>query len=75
MNVLCSLDFWLWTSNFDFQLDDEETGGAEYTGPIHEINLEALEGQEMEIDDKLATQKEQRVPATNGVADDGKHTQ
>ena len=48
---------------------------GEYSGPIREINLEALEGQEMEIDEKLPAEKEQRVPATNGVADDGKFPQ
>lgn len=56
-------------------MDDEETGRVEFSGPIREIYLEALEGQEMEIDEKLPAQKEQRVPAANGVADDGKHTQ
>ena len=34
--------------------------------------MESFEGQEMEIDQKLPTQ-DQRVPAANGVADDGEY--
>ena len=56
--------------------DEDIEEGGEYSGPIRDINLEALEGQEMEIDEKLPAQKEQRVPAANGVADDdGKYPQ
>ena len=54
-----------------FQLDDEEESEA-YKGPVREINLESFKGQEMEIDQKLPTQ-DQRVPAANGVADDGEY--
>ena len=56
---------------FLFQLDeDENENGEGYSGPIREINLEALEGQEMEVDNTVTAQKDQRVPATNGLPDD-----